>query len=298
MLIVPGPASKELGAAISREIPCKKVDVEHKIFPDGESYLRIAGKVEGEDVVIVQSTYKPQDTHVFQLISLSRTARDLGAKRVVAVVPYLAYARQAERYREGEAVTSKIIAEMLEFSGVDLLITVDVHSEIALKSFRIRTKSLSSVPAVVNYIKNVKGIRDPVVVAPDKEREQHVSLVAERLGTDYIYLTKQRDRLTGKVTTTIDDVSTTKVRGRDALIVDDIISTGDTMLNAINLIRKAGSRDIYAICTHPVLASGALEKLMGSGLKGIAATDTIPSPISVISVASIVASYLSSEKNY
>jgi ribose-phosphate pyrophosphokinase len=292
MIVIPGPSSRELGVAISKELSCRKVDVEYKVFPDGESYLRIAGKVEGEEVVIVQSTYRPQDTHVFQLISLSRTARDLGADRVVAVVPYLAYARQAERYREGEAVTSKIMAEMLEFSGVDSLITVDVHSEAALKSFKIRAQNISSIPAVVEYIKSIKGIRDPVVVAPDKEREKHVSLVAENLGADHIYLTKHRDRITGKVTTTIDDVSAKKIRGKDALIVDDIISTGDTMLNAINLVKEAGSRKVCAICTHPVLASGALERLMASGLEDIAATDTIPSPISKISVAPLIANFL------
>lgn len=292
MIVVPGPASKELGNAISERVPCKRVDVEHKTFPDGESYLRVAGDVEGEEVVVVQSTYRPQDTHVFQLISLLKTVKELGASRVIAVVPYLAYARQVERYREGEAVTSKIIADMLELSGVDLLLTVDVHSEMALKSFKIEARNISSVPAIVEYIKSIKDLVNPLVIAPDREREKHVAAVAEQLGTDHMYLTKHRDRITGKVTTTMDKESVGKVRGRDILIVDDIVSTGDTMLNAINLVKGAGSGRIYAICTHPVLAGGALQRLLSSGLEDLIATDTIPSPVSKISVAPLIAEHL------
>jgi len=127
--ILPGPASVELGNKLAEELGVETVPVEAKSFPDGESYVRISGDLENERVVVVQSTYPPQNTHLVQLLQLLDAARDMKASEVIAVVPYLAYSRQDKRFRPGEAVSVGTIVRLIEATGVNSLFTVDVHME-------------------------------------------------------------------------------------------------------------------------------------------------------------------------
>ena len=133
MKIIPGPSSTKLGNSIAEILEIETVRIAHKKFPDGESYIRFEGEVAGEEVAIVQTTGPPQDTNLIQLFILADAAKDLGAKRVIAVVPYLAYARQDKRFLPGEAISIQTIGKLLKASGIDELLTVNVHQEFSLQ---------------------------------------------------------------------------------------------------------------------------------------------------------------------
>src|SRR3990170_1011428 len=167
MKIILGPASAELGEKISQLTGIEKVPVASRTFPDGESYIRLEGSVQDEHVAIVQTTSKPQDSNLMQLAFMASAAKDNGAKKVTAVVPYLAYARQDKTFLQGENVSIETIAAMLKAAGVDSLITVNVHAETALSKFPFPAKTLTAIPLLAEYfVKN--GYKKAFALSPDK----------------------------------------------------------------------------------------------------------------------------------
>jgi len=283
-----GPASIELGKRLAETLGAESVPVESKSFPDSESYVRISGDVSGENVVIAQSTYPPQDRHLVQLLQLLDTARDLEASKLVAVVPYLAYSRQDKRFRSGEAVTVKTVVKLVEAAGADSLTTVDVHSDKILELFKIKALNVSAMSAIGEYFSSLR-LREPYVFAPDAGALDRAKIVAEQLDAEYAFFQKQRDRTTGAIKTEAKDV---RVKDRDTIIVDDIISTGSTIANAASILRRQGARSIYVACTHPLLLPGAKEKIIAAGANEIIGTDCVASDVSRVSVASIIAESL------
>ncbi len=276
--------------------------LEAKRFPDGDKYVRILDEVKGEDAVIIQSLYhKPDkhvfaDQHIFELLMITDTLRDLGARTITVVAPYLAYARQDSRFYPGEAVSSQIIARLLEDVGTTRFLTVDCHlhrlGDVA-KIFKIPAQNLSAMPLLGKYaLKNLRPNK-PLVIGPDEEAEQWAATVAKELDAEHIVFQKKRIRKEGatssRVKITADEVD---LKGHDAVFADDIISTGDTLAKATKVCKKMGARRIYALCTHPVLADGALERVKSAGIQRVVGTDTIPSPVSQVSVAPVIAAAL------
>lgn len=287
MIIAPGPSSVELGKEIAKILKAKIVPMEFKTFPDGEGYIRFKGRLKNKHVVIVQSTIN--DKNMLQLLFMARTAKDLGANTVTAVVPYFGYARQDKRFKSGEVVSSKIIIELMEESGIDRLITLDIHSKKLLKHFKIKAVSLSAMPAIGKYFLKFMP-KCSLVLGPDEGALEKAKVVAEVLGTDHDYLVKHRDRTTGEVKTRLR--KRLDVRGRDIVIVDDIISSGGTVINVINILKKMGARSAYVGCTHPVLAQGSLKKILKAGAMFVVGTNSIETKISKISMAPIIAKEL------
>ncbi len=289
MIIVPGPSSKELGHKIAQLLNEEIISIEQKVFPDGENYLRFTGEVEGEEVIVVQTMGPPQNTSLIQLLFMLRTLKELGAKKTIAIVPYFAYARQDERYRPGEVVSAKIVIDLLEKVGADKFITFDIHNLKLLKYFKIEAINLTAMPLIGEFFSKFK-LRKPFVLAPDQENPKRAEIVAKILGCDYSWLDKFRDRVTGEIESKIHEDF--DVSDKDVIIVDDIISTGKTIVNAIEILKRKGAKDIYVGCTHPVLAPGALERITKAGAKVIVATDSISSNISKISLAPLIAGYV------
>ncbi|MCX8204472.1 MAG: ribose-phosphate diphosphokinase [Candidatus Nezhaarchaeota archaeon] len=281
VLVIAGPASRGLAKRIASELKAELTEAEAKTFPDGESYIRVVRSVKGEDVVIVQSCYSPQDKHLFELLLLVNTARDLEANNVVAVCPYLAYSRQDKRFLEGEAVSGRLVLRLIAAAGAQGLVTVDIHSEDLLKHSDIPAINVSAMPLLASYLSS-RGLRGPFVLAPDRKRAREAEAVAKLLGGDYGYLEKVRDKATGEVRTEKKELP---VEGRDVVIVDDIVSTGGTIASAASIAKSQGARRIVAACTHLILVSGSLERMYRAGVDEIVGTDSVESEFSRVSVA-------------
>lgn len=288
MKILPGPASKELGEKIAQLLGLEPIPVFFKAFPDGESYVRIEGAVEGETAVIVQTTSPPQDQRLIQLALIVDAAKRNDAKTVVAVVPYLAYARQDKVFLKGEAVSIEAVARMFKAVGVDSLITVNVHEKKVLARFPFPAKNLSAIPLLAEHFKQ-RGFKNAFALAPDKGAVGIVQEAAKVLGCEYGYLEKHRDRYTGLVSVEKKEFN---VKGKTTIIFDDIISTGSTIVAAANLLYELGAAEVYAACVHPLLVGEAEKRLREAGVKEVVGTDSVPSAASKVSLAPLIAQAL------
>jgi len=289
LLVIPGPASRELGLRVARHLKCEVIDVAFKVFPDGESYIRFNGDVRGSDVVVVQSTPPPQDSNLIRLFLLLDNAKRLGAKRVIAVVPYLAYSRQDKIFLEGEAVSINTIIKLIEASGADYLYTFNIHSIDIMKRFTIPAYNLSAIPVLAERLKHL-GFSKAVSVAPDKGAVKLVEEADKVLNGGYGWLEKHRDRVTGEIRMEAKEID---VKGKDAVVFDDIISTGGTMAEAVKILKELGARRVYVACTHPLMLGNSESKILNNGAEGILGTDTIPGKFSSVSVAKVIAESLS-----
>ncbi|HDJ25835.1 MAG TPA: ribose-phosphate diphosphokinase [Candidatus Bathyarchaeota archaeon] len=292
MKVVPGPASKELGLRVAELLGAEAVQVGYKLFPDGESYVRFDGSVEGETVAIIQSTYPPQDKHLLELCLLSDAAKDLGAKRVVAVVPYMAYARQDKRFMDGEAISIRTVGKLLRAAGVDKLVTVDIHSNEALRALGLEAVNLSAIPLLARYMAEEKGLAGAFALAPDRGALDKAEEANKVLGGGFGWLHKERSLLTGEVRV---EEKMLDVSGRTVIIFDDMISTGGTVIAATKLLKKQGAARVYAACSHPLLVGDALKRILASGCDGVVGTDSVPSSVSVVSIAGLLARELRDE---
>jgi ribose-phosphate pyrophosphokinase len=295
LLIMGGSASRLLAIKVARELGRIVSKLEVKRFPDGEKYIRVLDDVKGKDVAVIQSMYSRPDAHLFEYFLLVDTLRDLGARTIIAVVPYFAYARQDERFNPGEAISFKIVTKMIENAGTNELYTIDTHlhrvADIS-KIFRIPAHNFSAIPLLIEHVQKNFALDKPIVVGPDEEAEQWAKKAAERLHTDYTVLEKKR-LSANKV-----EIKPRKpsVKNRDVVVVDDIISTGGTMIETIKVVRKEGAKKVIAACIHPVLVQDALARIYETGADAVIGTDTIPSPISQVSVVPIIAKALT-ERN-
>jgi ribose-phosphate pyrophosphokinase len=288
VIVVPGPASQDLGRKVADMLKSKVVSIVFKTFPDGEAYLRLDGDVKGEEVVIVQTTGPPQDAHIMQLFLMADATKDLGAERVTAVVPYLAYARQDERFLPGEAISIETFIKLIEASGTDRFLTVNIHKENVLKRFSIQAENLSAITLLAEYFKN-KGLVGAFSLAPDKGALEMAKEADKILNGGCGWLRKERDRLTGEIRV---EAKKFDIEGRDVVVFDDIISTGGTIAAAVEMLKIQGANRVYAACAHPLLVGEAQRKIMQSGAEEIVGTDCVPSPVSVVSVAPLIAATL------
>jgi ribose-phosphate pyrophosphokinase len=285
MIVVPGPASPKVGQSVADLMGAKKVMVEYKNFPDWESYIRLADSVAGEDVVLVHTTYPQPDKRLLELLLLVDTLKDLGASTVRAVVPYMAYARQDTRFRDGEAVSIRALFKLIEKAGCDEFYTIDLHKEGTLDTFTIKAKNLYASEVISSYLRGM-GLENPYILSPDRGALSIARRVGESLGAEYGNFEKTRDRVTGAITVKGEKVD---ARGRDVVITDDLISTGGTIANACRIVKEGGAKRVIAVCSHPLLVAGAYERMRGAGLDEVLGTDSVDSDIGKIPVAPLIA---------
>ena len=199
-----------------------------------------------------------------------------------------AYARQDKRFLPGEAISIQTIGKLLKASGVDELLTVNVHQEKVLEKFEIPARNISAIGLLANHFKS-RGLEGAFALAPDKGASEFAIEASEILGGGYGWLHKERDRYTGEVKT---EEKTLDVSGKDAIIFDDIISTGGTTANAVKILKKQGARRIFAACVHPLMIGNAKERILQSGAEEIVGTDSVPSDVTVVSLAPLLAKAL------
>jgi ribose-phosphate pyrophosphokinase len=288
MKVVLGPASKKLGEKTAELAGLEVVEVAYRAFPDGESYVRLEGSVQDEHVVIVQTTSAPQDTRLMQLAFLAGASKRNGACKVTVVVPYLGYARQDKMFLEGEGVSVETVAGMLKASGVDAMITVNIHAENALKKFPFPAKTLSAIPLLAEYFVE-KGFEKAFALAPDKGALYIAEQAQRVLGGGVGHLDKKRDRYTGQTTQAGEGLD---VKGQAVIIFDDIISTGGTIVGAAKILGELGAANVFTACVHPVLVGDAEQRILEAGVKEVVGTDSIPNHVSKVSLAPLIAKAL------
>ena len=290
MIVVPGPSSTSLGQKVAEILNAQIVPVNLKSFPDGEYCLRFEGDLAGEEVVVIQSTGSPQDTNILQLLLMLDAAKDLGAEKVTAVVPYLAFARQDKRFLKGEVVSAETLVKLIEACGTDRFVTVNIHAENTLKRFSVPTMNLSAITSLAEHFKN-RGLDGAFSLSPDKGAVELAEEADRVLGGGCGWLRKERDRYTGEIQV---EEKSLNVEGRDVIVFDDIISTGGTIARAVKMLKTQGARRVYTACVHPLLIGEAKQKIMQSGAEEIVGTDSIPSSVKTVSLAPLIAEALAS----
>jgi ribose-phosphate pyrophosphokinase len=284
-------ASPALAGAVARAVGVPLGAATTKRFPDGEVSIEIGESVRDKNVFIVQSTAPPVNDHLMELLAFADACRRASAARIVAIIPYFGYARSDKRHGRREPISARLVADLLQTSGVDHVITIDLHASQIEGFFHIPLDSLSAVCILCDA---VRPILPPgtVVVSPDVGRLKMATLYAQRLNTSVVLLHKTRETGTEtRVTHLVGDV-----RGRPCLVVDDMISTGGTILEAVERLVQEGARPgIFVAATHGLLLTGAREKLAPESVADIFVTDTIERPterwprVHTVSVAPLIA---------
>jgi len=284
LIVIPGPASVKLGQKIAELLKVKIVPVEFKRFPDGESYIRFEDTVKNEDVVIVQTTGPPQNENLIQLLLMADNAQGMGAKSITAVVPYFAYARQDSVFRPGEALSVKTMVTLFKTCGVSRIITVNSHNPAVLKTMPIPIEDLSAISILAEHLKK-KGLDGAFSLSMGKKGMGTAVEADKVLKGGCNYIPTQRDRVTGNVTM---EKKALPVKNRDVVIFDDIISSGGTMIKAVGWVKEQGARRVYAACVHPLLIGDTKDRILKTGANGVVGTDSVPSPISKVSIAPLI----------
>jgi len=284
-LIIGGSASQKLAAKVAEDLDENLSPIETRRFPDGERYIRIKGEIPKEAVVI-QSTGYPQDENLMELFLILKNLKSLGVERTRVVIPYFGYGRQERRFMSGEAVSAVIVAELLEAAGASEIYSINLHEKNIKEFFNIPVHEISAMPLIANYIKET--VDDPMIIGPDKGAHGFANEIAEILNCESDHLEKIRIS-PEKVETKPKKLD---VDGRNVVIIDDIISTGGTIVNATKILKDLGAKKVVVGCVHPVLVEDALLKIFAAGVDDVFSTDTLRSDVSTISVAKLVAGYL------
>ena len=282
--VIGGGASKDLAKRLARRLRAVYIETETKIFPDGESKITLQKIPKKSVILVVQSTYPPVDTNMLQALSIISQVRKISS-RTFAIMPYMGYARQDKQFLSGEVITMSVVAKMLQSAGAKKVIVVDIHSNTALNHFNIPTENVSAVPELVKYFKKL-NLKNPLVVSPDAGGSSRSKKFASLLKSDFIVLKKHRDRKTGRVS-----IQTTKadVQGKDLIIVDDMISTGGSVIKAAQFLKKQKCKRVFVACTHGLLVGDAEKKIRKAGVSRIISTNTIPGNTSKVDVSGILA---------
>ena len=287
--VIPGPSSQLLGLRLSRYLKSNVVPIEFKTFPDGERYIRIKGEPKNFHAVVVQSIIPPNpDQSIIELCFILETLKELSVEKVTAVIPYFAYARQDKRFLPGEAVSGRIVCDIIQNAGADEVITVDIHNKRIFKNFKIPAKDVSAVPLLGEYLNKFKPT-DPLIISPDEGAMERAKTLADFMEAEYVIFSKFRDKHTGEIEIKMTEINVTN---RDVFIVDDIISTGSTMVRAVEIAKSQGASRIYTACTHAILVGDSRFRILNAGANEIIGTDTVPSDVSFVSVAPIIAEAL------
>ena len=288
--VIAGPSSPVIGHNIAKELDLELLAVNVRTFVDGECKIQMPN-VNGKYCILVQSLYPPADSHLLQLLMMIKKCTDDGAADICAVVPYMAYARQDRAFVEGDVITSALVAKLLEAVGTNRLVTLDIHSQLALSYFSIRVENASSIPILADYVKRNMDLDRPVIVSPDLGGVGRAEEFARLLNVEVTAMEKYRDRNTGHIF--IDEKKLdTVVCGRDIIIVDDIISTGASIIKAAEILKKNKSKRIYAMCSHSLFDIKNKQRIKDAGVEEIIATNSIPSEFSKIDISPPLSRYI------
>ncbi|NLY30455.1 MAG: ribose-phosphate pyrophosphokinase [Firmicutes bacterium] len=285
--IFTGNANPQLAHDIARYLGTTVGRSEVRRFRDGEINIRIGETVRGADVFVIQPTSAPTDTHLVELLIMIDAFKRASAKEIAAVIPYYGYARQDRKTQPRDPISAKLVANLLTAAGADRVLTMDLHAGQIQGFFDIPVDNLRAMPILANYFQE-KQLEDIVVVSPDVGGVSRAREFANRLNCGLAIVDKRRPEPNkAEAVNVIGDIE-----GKTAIIVDDIIDTAGSMVEAVRVLIDRGAKEVYACCSHPVLSPPATERLAASPVKEVVVTNSIPVPpekqldkIKVLSVA-------------
>ncbi|WP_026939600.1 ribose-phosphate diphosphokinase [Hippea alviniae] len=289
--LISGTANKLLAEEISNYlgIPLAKAQISR--FSDGEIYVQIDESVRGADVFLIQSLSSPVNDNIMELLVTLDALKRSSASSITVVVPYYAYARQDRKVLPRVPISAKLLADLITTAGADRIMSMDLHAGQIQGFFDIPVDHLYAAPIMLKYIRENIGTENIVIVSPDAGGVERARYYAKKLGCSIAIIDKRRPKPNvSEIMHIIGDV-----KGKKAIIVDDIVDTAGTLTNAAKAISEEGAEEVYACITHPVLSGNAIEKVNNSPLKELVVTNTItfkkPVPtdkIKVLSVAEII----------
>jgi len=286
--VLAGSVSFDLAKGLARRIGASFTGAKTRIFPDGECKITLGSDIKGKRVVVVQSMHPPVDSNLVQsLLMISKAAES--ASDVTLAAPYLGYARQDRAFLPREIVTIKAVAKILGAAGAARLVTVDIHSCEALRHFAFPATSVSGTAVLARHFAKA-SLQNPLIVSPDAGGWERAQRFADICKCGSIALEKSRDRRTGKVS--ISTPRLESVKDRNIILVDDMISTGGSMIKSAEFLKKCGCGDIHAAGTHALMVGDAAERMRTAGISSITCTNTIPGPHSTVDVSAALAAEL------
>ena len=293
MKILSGTSNPKLSKDISKQLKLKLVNTNIKRFADGEIYIEINENIRGNSVFVIQSTSNPANDNLMELLLVIDALKRSSAKNITAVIPYYGYARQDRKVAPRTSISAKVVANLLTNAGASRVVTVDLHAGQIQGFFDMPVDNLFTTPLFAKYIKRKFKNKNLICVSPDVGGVQRTRGLATRIKADLAIIDKRRPKPgQSKVMNIIGNV-----KGKTCIIVDDIIDSGGTIVNAVEALKKAGAIEVYVFITHAVLSGDAISKIKKSKIKKLIITDTIDNSqkiknnnkIEVLSIASLMA---------
>jgi ribose-phosphate pyrophosphokinase len=291
MKIFSGNANFQMAEEIAAHLGLEVSRADVRKFSDGEIFIEIKENVRGTDAFIIQPTCTPVNDHLMELVIMADAMRRASARRITAVLPYYGYARQDRKVAPRVPISAKVVAEMLMAVGVRRVLCMDLHAGQIQGFFNIPVDHLYAAPILIDYIKD--AFDDVIMVSPDAGGVERTRAFAKRLNCGLAIIDKRRDRPNhSEAMHVIGDV-----KGKIAILMDDMVDTAGTLCNGANTLMENGAREVHACCSHPVLSGPAVDRLNESSIKSLVVTNTIPlqenargcEKITVLSVSSLLA---------
>jgi ribose-phosphate pyrophosphokinase len=278
LMLFSGSSNRELAERIAETLGVELGEVRLKTFANGETYCRYEDSIRGADVFIVQSGNAPVNDHLVELLIMIQAAKLASAKRITAVVPWFPYSRQDKKSAPREPITAKLVADALEVAGVDRVVAMDLHAGQIQGFFNVPVDHMTAVPMLADHFleRSFNGDLNEglVVVSPDTGRTKLANHFRDKLGADLAVLAKQRpDHNESEVLMLIGHV-----KGKAAILIDDMIDTAGTLVNGAQAVLDAGATRVLAAATHGIFSGSAYERLQRSAIEQVVVTDTVPLP--------------------
>jgi ribose-phosphate pyrophosphokinase len=278
LMVFSGRSHIDLAERIAEQLGVELGAIELSTFANGETYCRFDESIRGADVFLVQTGSEPTDRNVMELLFMIQAAKLASAKRITAVTPLFPYARQDRKAKPREPISARLIADMLQLAGADRVLTMDLHAGQIQGFFTIPVDHMTALPLFARHFRDLGLTGEGIVsVSPDAGRAKMAVRFAEMLDADFALMHKTRPTHDVAEVTEI----TGRVRGKRAILGDDVIMTGGTLLANVEALKEHGVEDVWVFATHGLFCSGALERFANSDINGIVVTDTVPiDPIS------------------
>jgi ribose-phosphate pyrophosphokinase len=293
LMVFAGRSHPELAQRISEQIGVELGEIELETFANGETYCRYDESIRGADIFLVQTGCEPVDRNLMELLLMIQAARLASAKRITAVIPWFPYSRQDRKAKPREPISGRLVADMLQLAGADRVLTMDLHAGQIQGFFTIPVDHMTALPLFAQHFRDLGLSGEGVVsVAPDAGRAKHALRFAEMISADFAIMHKTRPAHDA-----VEMVEVTgRVRGRVAVVGDDVTTTGGTQMAGAKVLRDHGATDVWMFVTHSLLDADTLERVARSGITGLVVTDTVPidplrkpSNVTVLTVSRLLA---------